>query len=262
MNRSAPRSKLVRVVVADPSVGTRQLESHAAHYVHRVHRLGSGDGFVAVDPHRGLESEAVIDSASGDRVTCTFTNFRQANDRHEVEVMLLVALSKGEKLERVIDSACQLGVAEIVVLKSDRSVVRLDESKSAERLARWTRVLEQSARQCGRAKIPRLLGPVACVDALDLALEARGVSGGVGVLLEPEADLDFGKLLGRTAETTLQLLVGPEGGFSDPERVAADERGFVSARLGPLTLRTETAAVAAVAAAVAISGARGAPRSC
>ena len=135
-------------------------------------------------------------------------------------------------------------------LETRRSVVRLSAERAQRRVAHWQAVAIAACEQCGRNRVPRVLPPM----QLDAFLAGRAVQqdGEWRVLLSPRSarglrDLD-------PPVGAIMMLAGPEGGFSPEEERAAVQSGFLPVRLGPRVLRTETAAVAALAAMQALWG--------
>jgi 16S rRNA (uracil1498-N3)-methyltransferase len=166
------------------------------------------------------------------------------------DVVLVQALAKGEKMELVVQKATELGASRIVPLAAERAVVRLEGERGASRAARWRKVAEEAARQCGRSDVPRVDEPAGWDAVFSLLREEPDRR---GVLLDPaETSLRLGAAV-RGAARVL-LAVGPEGGFSTLERDRALEGGLLPAGLGSLVLRTETAGLAALSIVLHVSG--------
>jgi 16S rRNA (uracil1498-N3)-methyltransferase len=153
-------------------------------------------------------------------------------------------------MDYTIQKAVELGVAAIQPLQARRSVVRLSADRAERRLAHWQAVAIAACEQCGRNRVPRVLPLI----PLDEFLVGRTVQqdGERRVLLSPRSARGL-RDLDRPAGAVV-MLSGPEGGFSPEEERAAVQAGFLAVRLGPRVLRTETAAVVALAAMQALWG--------
>ena len=154
-----------------------------------------------------------------------------------VELSLVVALAKGEKMDLVVQKVTELGVARVLPFEAERSVVRLAPSKGEERAARWRRIAEEASRQCGRADVPEVAAPT----SLARALGALAPGTRVFAFHPGGGPLDAG------GAASLAAVVGPEGGLTEAEIAACAAAGAVRAGLGPRVLRAETAAIVAVA---------------
>jgi 16S rRNA (uracil1498-N3)-methyltransferase len=241
---------MIRAPVPGLSQGERRLEGALAHYLVRVLRLRAGDAFVAFDPASAVEADATTVRADADAITVRFGPLRPGAARTTREVTWIQGLAKGDKVDAVVRDATELGATRIVVALTRRSVVKLDASRAAERQARWARIAQEAARQCGRADTPRVESPCAWSDAIELAAGAPSRF----VLWERATDPLGPALLAALAGTdALAFACGPEGGLEDREVDEARAAGWTVASLGPLALRTETVA-AAVLGAVRIWG--------
>ena len=137
----------------------------------------------------------------------------------------------------------ELGAAAIQPVLTSKSIVRLSKERGEARLAHWQRIVIAACEQCGRNRIPEVF------PAEPLA-EYSPPPDAVKVMLSPQATTDLKALV----QSPLVLAVGPEAGFDSAEEKLLAQKGFVAARLGPRILRTETAALAALAALNAIRG--------
>ncbi len=228
----------MRVALADLSAGERVLASAAARYLTVVHRLRAGARFVAFDPEARLEAEAEI-VAAGSQLRVRLDPPRPARALPDRPVTVIYAASKGSKIDDVLRDATELGATRFVVALCQRSVKRPD----AAALARWRRVAIEAARQCGRGDLPDVVGPIAFTDAI-------AGDEPIKLLLDPDGEPIARALAGKKGAAA--IAVGPEGGFSDPERRAAAAAGYRAVALGPFTLRTETACAAALGALQAL----------
>lgn len=160
-----------------------------------------------------------------------------------VRITLMQGLAKGEKFELILQKAVELGVTSLVPVATERSIVRLDAKKAADRVTRWQRIADEASRQSRRADVVR----VEPVIPLEQAV-ARPVEGNERRLIldEEERQVRLRDHLS-DSQATYSLLVGPEGGFTREEVAAAQRGGFVPVSLGPRILRTETAGLAVIA---------------
>jgi RsmE family RNA methyltransferase len=161
------------------------------------------------------------------------------------------ALLDGKHPERVVEKAVELGARRFTPVLADRSVVRLSGERAAKRAAHWQALAVSASEQCG---LNRLLD-VRPVQALDAACAGPHDDGSLLCMLDPEGERsltkEFSDFLAEPATgaaRSLVLLVGPEGGFSPAEAALARAAGYRPVTLGPRVLRTETAALAALAA--------------
>ena len=227
-------------LAASPRV---KLTPAQARYLTAVLRLASGAEIEVFDGSGG-RYRARLD---GDELE---VGARIADDPRPVDVALAQALVKGEKMDLVVQKATELGASRILAFATRRAVPRLDADRGAARAQRWRRIAQEAARQCGRADVPRVDGPLGWEALL---AEARAEPDRRALLLDPA---DGEVRLGAAARglSRLLLAVGPEGGFSDEERTQALENGFAPVALGPQILRTETAGLAALAVVLHVHG--------
>jgi 16S rRNA (uracil1498-N3)-methyltransferase len=236
---------MIRAPVPGLSPGERRLEGALAHYLVRVLRLRAGDAFVAFDPASATEADATTVWADADAITVHFGALRPGAARAARDVTWIQGLAKGDKVDAVVRDATELGATCIVVAVTRRSVVKLDASRAAERQARWARIAQEAARQCGRADTPRVEAPCAWSDALALASGANSRF----VLWERATEpLGPGLLAALSGSEALAFACGPEGGLEEREVADARAAGWTVASLGPLALRTETVAAAVLGA--------------
>jgi 16S rRNA (uracil1498-N3)-methyltransferase len=160
-----------------------------------------------------------------------------------VALTLLCAVPRGPRMDLLVQKTSELGVARIVPVVTERSVVRPDAEGADGKRARWERIAREAARQSGRADLPIVDPPVALAEALAApALPARRVA-----LFEGERSRSLRAALAGAEPAPTALLIGPEGGFAQAELAVARAAGFEAVGLGERILRVETAAIVAVA---------------
>ena len=234
--------RLTRVYVeAALTGGTRGLVGgNAANHIVRVLRLGVGDSVTLFDG-RGGEYGAQIEGLRKDAVEVAIGEYVAIERESQLAVTLAQGVSRGERMDWVMQKATELGVQRIVPLITQRSVVRLDPGQAQKKLQHWRGIVIAACEQCGRNRLPEIAAP------RDLAefLGSDGASQGLRILLSPAGGLRIGAI---KSTDKLTVLIGPEGGLAPEESEAAVAQGFVGVQLGPRILRTETAAIAALAA--------------
>ncbi len=224
------------------------LPTQQAHHALRVLRLKAGDA-VTLFNGDGAEYDALIASIAKNAASVKVGERRLAERESRLEIVLGQALSGGERMDYTVQKAVELGVYAIHPLAANRSVVRLDAERAGKRAAHWQSVVIAACEQCGRNRVP----PVAPVAALEAWLAQPGArEPALRVLLSPRAEIRLRDL--PRPDGAVVLLAGPEGGFTREEETLARSGGFTPVRLGPRVLRTETAAVAALAAMQALWG--------
>jgi 16S rRNA (uracil1498-N3)-methyltransferase len=237
-----------------PADATLELPSQAAQHVARVLRLAPGDALTLFDGLGG-EWPATIRAVSGSAVRVA-TGARRALERESpLRITLLQALARGEKMDWVLQKATELGVARLQPVACERSVVQLDGGRADKRLAHWHGVVVAACEQCGRNRVPEVLPPLR-LDAACAAVDAP-----LRLVLAPGAARPLGAALraatapaGVPRPPEVALLVGPEGGLAEAEVELARRAGFEAVALGPRVLRTETAAIAALALLQGLAG--------
>ena len=220
-----------------------------AHHALRVLRLKPGDA-VTLFNGDGAEYASVVVEANRERVALDVTGREDKDREAPFAVTLAQAVSSGERMDYTIQKAVELGVAAIQPLEARRSVVRLSAERGERRIAHWQAVAIAACEQCGRNRVPRVW-PLAQLDAY-LGARRSGTEGELRLLLSPRSTRRLREI--DPPHGMLVVLSGPEGGFSPEEERAAGEAGFQPVRLGPRVLRTETAAVVALAAMQALWG--------
>jgi len=234
--------RLIRVYVEDAlSTGARiALRRPAAAHVRRVLRLEAGDS-VTLFNGDGSDYPARIAAMHRDAVEIEVTGTAPARAESPLAVTLVQGIARAERMDLVMQKATELGVSAIVPVTTARSVVKLDADSRARKSAHWRGIVVAACEQCGRARIPRLMEAV----TLESWLAAPADADTCRLLLAPDAEQSL--VVAATGAKRVELLVGPEGGLADPERIAARDAGYRAGRLGPRILRSETAALAALA---------------
>lgn len=215
------------------------LSERAARHAREVLRLKPGAQIALFNGDDG-EFEAVVEQVTKNRVSAALKGALPRLAEPALRIHLAQSVSTGERMDYTLQKAVELGIALIQPLTSERSVVRLDAERALKRREHWQGVIVAATEQSGRTNPP----PLAELRSLPDWLATVAPHG--GVILQPGAAQRLVDLA--PPQQPLWLLAGPEGGFSDREIDAALVAGLSPVRLGPRILRTETAALAALAA--------------
>lgn len=218
---------------------TQALPDSAAQHVARVLRLAAGDPITLFDGS-GTDYDAELRVVTRSGVSAEITGARPVDRESPLEVTLLQSVSRGHRMDTIMQKATELGVRIVQPVLAGRSVVRLDAGRGESRLEHWQRIVISACEQCGRSVVPEVRPPRSLDDAL-ASLPAETI----GLTLDPQGVGRLDQLLG--AASRVALAIGPEGGFTEQEIGTLGAAGFRGLRLGPRILRTETAPLAALA---------------
>jgi 16S rRNA (uracil1498-N3)-methyltransferase len=213
-----------------------ELEPGPSQHLARVLRMNTGDGVVLFNGSGG-QYPATISALDRKSVVVATAGFEARECESGLRIELGIAISRGEKMDWVIQKATELGVSTVAPLRTERTEVRLKGEREEKKLRHWQQVAISACEQCGRNQIP-LIQPLQ-----DITPWISTVRADARLVLHHRAD----DMAGATAPASVALLVGPEGGLSQTEIAAAEQAGFSSLQLGPRVLRTETAPLAAIA---------------
>jgi 16S rRNA (uracil1498-N3)-methyltransferase len=242
--------RLTRVHLPAPLASdlTVELPHGSAQHLTRVLRLGEGDALRAFDGTGG-EYDAVIESVRRGAVSVRIGAHHAIERESPLNITLLQGIARGEKMDLILQKATELGVTRIVPVTSQRSNVRLTRETAAQKREHWLGVVASACGQCGRNRLPQVVEPV------DMAGAVQYAGQGLKLALVPEEDartlralLDEAIAANAGKAPPITLLVGPEGGIDPSELRLARLKGFTPCVLGPRVLRTETAALVALAA--------------
>ena len=210
-----------------------------ARHAARALRLSVGDA-VTLFNGQGGEFDARIDRIQKDDVAVSITGFTEKTRESPLRVMLAQGISSGERMDYTLQKAVELGVMAIQPIAAKRSVVKLTGERADKRVAHWQGVVASACEQCGRNHVPHVAAPLTLAQWLGQREPGRLL------FLSPLAECRLADL---SAPTAMDCLVaGPEGGFEEEEIAALHAADATPVRLGARVLRTETAALAALAA--------------
>ncbi|HLQ09869.1 MAG TPA: 16S rRNA (uracil(1498)-N(3))-methyltransferase [Steroidobacteraceae bacterium] len=231
--------RLTRVYVDAPlASGMRvTLQGSAAGHLTRVLRLRVGEALTVFNGAGG-EYAASIEHAHAGRVAVAIAELRAIERESPLTLTLAQGVSRGERMDLVVQKATELGASGLAPVLAERSVVRLTAQQAERRLNHWRAIAIAACEQSGRNRLPAIASPVPLKDFL------RTSDGSMRLLLSPAATATLADLPRLVSAIT--VLIGPEGGLAEAEQEAAVAAGFKPVRVGPRVLRTETAAIAAL----------------
>lgn len=214
------------------------LDADESHHAVDVLRLGAGDRITVFDGV-GTEATAQIVAVEGKRLQLRLVQTAKT-PALPCAITLAQAVPKGKNMELIIQKAVELGAAHIAPLLSDRTVVHLDAQEAEKKRAKWHEIAVEACKQCGQNRIPEILlprSPKAFFEGgekADLMLIAS---------LQPDAKRIKDTLAEYKSPKSVTVFVGPEGDFTPAELALAKSYGCQPITLGPIILRTETAAL-------------------
>ncbi len=215
------------------------LEDAPSHHMLKVLRMQPSEPLLLFNGD-GKEYQAVLEIAEGKKARVRIGSVDEPRRESALRISLGQGISRGERMDLVVQKAVELGASEITPLWTRRSQVQLSGARLEKRLAHWRSIVLAACEQSGRVHLPAFSAAATLTDWL-----ASGQENSCGVILDPDAQATL-----RDVEPPgcVRVLIGPEGGFERNEVDAAVAAGFRRVRLGPRTLRTETATLAALAA--------------
>jgi len=222
------------------------LPDPVAHHALRVLRLAVGD-HIALFTGDGGEFAATLVRADKRDAVARIDAFESTERESPLAVTLVQGIAANDAMDHAVRRAVELGGAAIQPVLTTRSARVPDGERGEKRLAHWRQIVVAACEQCGRNRVPE----VRAVMTLERWLASRDRAT-AGLVMTPTADIAI--TVAPRPRDALELLVGPEGGFAPDEIALAQRSGMTAIRLGPRVLRTETAALAALAAINALWG--------
>lgn len=215
------------------------LEQAASHHLLRVLRVQPGATVVLFNGD-GREYQCAFAHAQGRQACLKVIAVQEPVRESALQIRLGQGVSRGERMDLVMQKSVELGVQSITPLWTQRSQVQLDGKRLEKRLAHWQGIIRAACEQSGRVRLPELHP----ANRLGTWL-AEGRADETRLVLDPQAEHTLADI---RAGAKICVLIGPEGGLERSEIDQAGEAGFSAVRLGPRVLRTETAALATLAA--------------
>jgi len=230
--------RLPRVFTQQTLAGQQQLllEEAPSHHLSKVLRMAPGRELELFDGRGGSYRARILEQHKKQLRLC-IEAFDPRERESPLDLELGIGISRGDRMDWVVQKATELGVTRISPLFTERTEVKLRGERLAKKQARWQQLAISACAQCQRNRLPQISAPLALDDWL-----ARNQSQWRLVLHPREAK----SLPQQASVESVSLLIGPEGGLSDAEITSAQSYQFRPLALGPRVLRTETAPVAAI----------------
>jgi 16S rRNA (uracil1498-N3)-methyltransferase len=219
----------------------------AAH-IARVLRMKSGEKLTVCNCH-GLDYNCEIIEARSEVVTLRILEKQSTMSEPDVNVTLYQGMTKGDKMDLIVQKSVELGVSRIVPVDTARSVSKPDEKSLAKKIERWNRIAAEAAGQSGRGILPEVLPAVGFETAIEMMANHN-----IALLLYEQNGGTLREHFSVEKPLSVGIMVGPEGGFEASEADFARNHGIATAGMGPRILRTETAPICALSVIMYATG--------
>lgn len=214
------------------------IQGNDVNHIKNVLRMRPGDE-LSISDGEGMDYSCTIASIERDEVRVNIEESLDSCVELPVKLYLFQGLPKADKMELIIQKAVELGVYEIIPVRTKRVIVKLDDKKESKKIARWQQIAEGGAKQSGRGLIPEIKPLMSFSEALRYAKELDAV------LVPYEKAEGMAKtreiIKGLKGKKSVGIFIGPEGGFDESEIEEAMASGALPVTLGRRILRTETA---------------------
>jgi 16S rRNA (uracil1498-N3)-methyltransferase len=218
---------------------SQELNATTHHHLINVLRHKPGDRIVVFNGYGG-EYEAVLRRTHQSTNNIFIGKFIDCNRESSLQLKLLQGISRGDHMDFCLQKAVELGVTEIQPIYTERCTVRIKKRHLQKKLDRWQKIITSATEQCGRTRISSLNTPLTLSDYFQQSPSQ------CGIVLDPTSDTSLSQF--SPPQESISILVGPEGGLSEQEIAIASVSGLHRVFMGARTLRTETAAITAIAA--------------
>lgn len=229
-----------------------ELSTENRHHAARVLRLRAGD-LVTLFNGNGGEFSAHIENINKSSTTVLIDRYYNTDRESPLHVELAQAICVNEKMDWIIQKAVELGVACIQPITTAHSIVHLPHDRLSKRLQHWQKIVISACEQCGRNFLPQVLPLISLSEWLSQK-RTSGPPQDLYIMLSTIATERLRNLSIQPINPRVVLVIGPEGGFTQEEDIAILNTGFIPLRLGERILRTESAALAGIAALQALWG--------
>lgn len=237
--------KSIRIFVEEPlSAQTElELEQSASNHLLKVLRLKEGDGIILFNGD-GNEYYSHIEIVKGKKALISVDSSAEVNLESPLKLSLCQGLAKNDKMDLAIQKATELGICSVTPIITERTQFTYKGNRLEKKLQHWQKIIISACEQSGRTVLPQLNPPVAISDFLQQQKSGFILDPYSSASVIPTDNSGLSELKNSRGE--IDILIGPEGGFTDNEVKSAKENGMRPLVLGKRILRTETAAMAAI----------------
>lgn len=220
------------------------VEGAVARQITKVMRMKVGDDITLLDGIGNIYLAEIM-AISAQNVRARILS-KEANTKEpRLRMVLASCVPKSDRMELIVQKCTELGISEIVLVQSERTIPRLDNAGEIKKVKRLRKIAEEAAEQCGRSKAPELRGVISYNEIVEMARDFPLAI----VAWEDESALSLREAFHAHSEVdSVLIVIGPEGGLTKREVEMAKSAGAVSVSMGSRVLRTDTAAIAACAA--------------
>lgn len=238
--------RIPRVYVKDslPRQGDYQLGEESSHYLCKVLRMLAGRELLLFDGS-GYEFTATLLKAGKKAAQVTITSARAVDRESPLQSTLGIGISRGERMDWVIQKATELGVSAITPLFTERCEVKLSGERLTKKIEHWRQIATSACEQCQRNRLPTIDEPQKMSDFCSSSTDA------LKLVLHHKSQTTLSEL---PKPASVTFIIGPEGGLTQAELELAQSHGFLATALGPRVVRTETAPLMALTAAQVLWG--------
>jgi 16S rRNA (uracil1498-N3)-methyltransferase len=231
--------RIPRIFTAQPLIAgsSIQLEQGAARHLSSALRMSVGQSIILFDGHGG-EYSAALTEVKKSKVWVAVNEFSDKDLESPLKIQLAIGISRGERMDWIVQKATELGATEITPLFTERCEVKLSGERLEKKTRHWQQIAISACEQCQRNFVP-VINSAATIDQY-LADPVIGLK----LVLHHRTEKRLTEMT--NSNNNIALLVGPEGGLSDREIESAIKHNFAALALGPRVLRTETAPLAAI----------------
>ena len=235
-----------------------ELPADAMHHAVHVLRLIQGSKITLFNG-KGGEFTASVERINKKSILCLTNKFINVERESPFHITLAQGICTNAKMDWIVQKAVELGVGDIQPIATNRSLVKLSKERAKKRTRHWYQIAISACEQCGRNRLPRVFPPMLLSDWIDGILSAQkslseGISQNLFFMLSPKAEKGIHDFSNLVSVSKITLLVGPEGGFTSAENTTILTAECIPIRLGKRILRTESAAIAAIATLQAMWG--------